>query len=93
MENEAAHKIQIHYCPRCKWLMRAAWYAQELLSTFHSDLAGVELTPSRDGGVFQISLNGVVIMDRRAEGFLTARAVKQKIRDAIDPGRGLGHID
>ena len=93
MENEAAHKIQIHYCPRCKWLMRAAWYAQELLSTFHSDLAGVELTPSRTGGVFQISLNGVVIMDRSAEGFLTARALKQKIRDAIDPDRGLGHID
>jgi len=27
-------RITITYCRQCQWLLRAAWMAQELLSTF-----------------------------------------------------------
>ena len=32
------NRIQIEYCTQCKWLMRAAWMAQELLTTFEQEL-------------------------------------------------------
>jgi len=27
-------RVEIEYCTQCRWLLRAAWMAQELLSTF-----------------------------------------------------------
>ncbi|TIP36311.1 MAG: selenoprotein, partial [Mesorhizobium sp.] len=30
--------IRITYCTQCQWLLRAGWMAQELLSTFGTDL-------------------------------------------------------
>ena len=27
------NRIEIEYCTQCRWLMRAAWIAQELLTT------------------------------------------------------------
>ncbi|MGL5495811.1 MAG: Rdx family protein, partial [Aeromonas sobria] len=27
-------RIEIRYCTLCRWMLRAAWLAQELLSTF-----------------------------------------------------------
>lgn len=91
--NETHPKVTIRYCPRCKWLIRASWYAQELLSTFSDDLAALSLVPSPEAGVFTITLDDGVIMDRRTDGFLEAKEVKRRIRDRIDPERGLGHID
>jgi predicted Rdx family selenoprotein len=61
----AAAGVEIEYCVGCRWMMRAAWTAQELLTTFASDkdeharlLGGVRLVPSRGagGGVFQVRL-------------------------------------
>ncbi len=34
----AKPEIVITYCTQCQWLLRAAWLAQELLSTFADDL-------------------------------------------------------
>ena len=31
-------RLEIHYCTQCRWLMRAAWMAQELLVTFETEL-------------------------------------------------------
>jgi selenoprotein W-related protein len=39
-------RIVIAYCTQCHWLLRAAWMAQELLSTFSADLGEVALAPS-----------------------------------------------
>ena len=91
--NKADLKVTIRYCPRCKWLIRAGWYAQELLSTFSDDLSEVSLVPSPTAGIFSIALNGELLMDRSADGFLEAKEVKRRVRDRIDPDRGLGHID
>jgi selenoprotein W-related protein len=43
------HKIEITYCTQCRWLLRAAWLAQELLTTFEQDLDGVTLKPGSSG--------------------------------------------
>ncbi|MES3037647.1 MAG: Rdx family protein, partial [Bdellovibrionota bacterium] len=33
--------IRITYCTQCSWMLRAAWMAQELLSTFGNGLGAV----------------------------------------------------
>lgn len=86
-------RIVIHYCTQCQWLLRAAWMAQELLSTFSTDLGEVALSPGT-GGVFRIDYEGDPIWDRVADGgFPDAKVLKQRVRDRLDPGRDLGHID
>ena len=55
--------ITLSYCTQCNWLLRTAWMAQELLSTFGQDIASVTLIPAT-GGLFQITLDGEVIWDR-----------------------------
>ena len=89
-----AHTITIRYCTLCNWMLRAGWMAQELLSTFGTDLAGgVTLIPDT-GGIFQIHCNGTLIWDRKTDGgFPDAKVLKQRVRDQIDPTRNLGHID
>jgi selenoprotein W-related protein len=91
--SRTAPRITITYCTQCQWLLRAAWMAQELLSTFGTDLAEVALIPGT-GGIFQITYNGALVWDRKADGgFPDAKLLKQRIRDRLDPGRHLGHID
>ena len=86
-------RIVIVYCTQCQWLLRAAWMAQELLSTFGGELGEVALMPGT-GGVFQISYDGHIIWDRKIDGgFPDARTLKQRVRDRLDPGRDLGHVD
>ncbi|MGK0309851.1 MAG: selenoprotein W-related protein [Lentimonas sp.] len=86
--------IEIEYCPGCRWLLRAAWTAQELLTTFEADLGAVTLRPSEAGGTFRVSLDGDCIWDRKEEGrFPEMKELKQRVRDQIDPERDLGHSD
>jgi selenoprotein W-related protein len=85
--------IEIEYCTQCRWLLRAAWLAQELLTTFEADLKAVSLMPGT-GGVFEVRLNKVVIFSRKAAGrFPESKELKQLIRDVIAPERDLGHSD
>ncbi len=85
--------VEITYCTQCRWLLRAAWLAQELLTTFEQDLYSVGLKPGT-GGIFEITLNGELIYSRKTEGrFPEAKEIKQLVRDRIDPERDLGHSD
>src|SRR5690606_6450550 len=85
--------LEIVYCTQCNWLLRAAWMAQEVLSTFSLELGAVTLVPGT-GGVFEIRLDGELVWDRRRDGgFPDARQLKQLLRDRVDPGRDLGHLD
>jgi len=87
-------QITIHYCPRCNWLLRSAWLAQELLTTFENDLEEVALKPSEQSGFFEIRLDRQVIWERKRDGgFPEAKVLKQRVRDTIDPNRSLGHSD
>jgi selenoprotein W-related protein len=86
-------EIVITYCTQCQWLLRAAWLAQELLSTFGDDLGKVSLVPGT-GGVFHIFCDDVQLWERKADGgFPEAKVLKQRVRDQIDPDRDLGHND
>ena len=86
-------KVVIFYCTQCNWLLRAAWMAQELLSTFGTDLDTVSLAP-RTGGQFRIEFGGEEIWERtRDGGFPDVKTLKQRVRDKLDPERDLGHID
>ena len=86
--------ITIEYCPKCGWLLRAAYMAQELLTTFTDDLKGVILQPSETGGIYTIYVNDKILFSRKEQGrFPDIKELKQKIRDIVDPGRPLGHSD
>jgi selenoprotein W-related protein len=88
-----APRLEIHYCTQCRWLLRAAWLAQEALSTFADELGEVALCPGT-GGVFRIELDGQLLWERvRDQGFPEASELKQRIRDVLDPARDLGHVD
>ena len=87
------YQIEIEYCTQCRWLLRAAWLAQELLSTFEADLKGVNLIPGT-GGVLEVRLNGAILFSRKTAGrFPESKELKQLIRDVIAPERDLGHSD
>lgn len=87
------HSIEITYCTQCRWLLRAAWLAQELLTTFEQDLASVALKPGSNG-IFEISVNQQLIFSRKEAGrFPEAKEVKQLVRNVIAPDRALGHSD
>jgi selenoprotein W-related protein len=87
------HRIEIHYCTQCRWLLRAAWVSQELLSTFDGDIEALTLKPGT-GGVFDITLDGEALWSRKVEGRMPEiTELKQRLRDRIDPARDLGHID
>ncbi len=74
-------RIAITYCTQCQWLLRAAWMAQELLSTFRDALGEVALVPG-SGGVFTIEVDARLIWDRtRDGGFPDVKTLKQRVRD------------
>jgi selenoprotein W-related protein len=87
------NSIEIHYCTQCRWLLRAAWMAQELLTTFEQEIGSLTLCPG-SGGVFEVIANGNSVWSRKASGrFPEITELKQRVRDVIAPGRDLGHID
>ncbi|NHO53281.1 SelT/SelW/SelH family protein [Acetobacter estunensis] len=89
----APHKVRIHYCTQCNWLLRSAWMAQELLQTFGTELAEVALCPDT-GGRFEISVDDVIVWERKRDsGFPGPKELKQRVRDVIAPERDLGHVD
>lgn len=91
--SQQKHRIRIIYCTQCRWLLRAGWTAQELLTTFTDELEEVALAPGT-GGIFDIYLNGKLIYSRKEEGgFPELKVLKQLIRDHISPEKSLGHSD
>jgi selenoprotein W-related protein len=86
--------ITVEYCPKCNWMLRAAYFAQEILSTFSDDVFSVNLQPSETAGKFSISINDEEIYDRKIEGgFPEIKELKQRLRDKINPDKNLGHSD
>lgn len=86
--------IEIEYCPKCGWMLRAAYMMQEILTTFSDDIYGCTLVPSEVAGRYQIRIDQVLIFDRKREGrFPEIKELKQLIRDIVNPTKGLGHSD
>ena len=87
------HRLEIQYCTQCRWLLRASWMAQELLSTFDGDIESLTLKPGT-GGVFDVRLDGEMLWSRKGEGrFPEITELKQLLSDRVAPARDLGHID
>jgi selenoprotein W-related protein len=86
-------RVEIEYCTQCRWLLRAAWMAQELLTTFEGEIGEVALVPGT-GGVFEIRVDGAPLWSRRERGrFPDVKELKQAVRDVVAPGKSLGHTD
>lgn len=86
-------RVEIRYCNQCRWMLRAAWYAQELLTTFEGVVGEVALIPGT-GGIFEVHCDGVRVWSRKEDGgFPDIRELKQRVRDCIAPGLSLGHSD
>lgn len=86
-------RIEIEYCTQCRWLLRAAWMAQELLTTFEQEIGEVALRPGT-GGVFEVRADGHTVWSRKDEGrFPDIKELKQRVRDRIAPEKALGHSD
>ncbi|MDX9740277.1 MAG: SelT/SelW/SelH family protein [Gammaproteobacteria bacterium] len=87
------HRIEIHYCTQCRWLLRSAWMAQELLTSFEGDITELVLKPGT-GGVFEIRVDGEMLWSRKEQGrFPEITELKRALRNRIAPDRPLGHID
>lgn len=86
-------QVTIAYCIQCNWLLRASWMAQELLSTFPEELGSVTLIPGTNA-IFEIKVGPDLVWERKRDGgFPDIRDLKQLVRDRVNPGRDLGHID
>ena len=86
-------RVEIEYCTQCRWMLRAAWMAQELLTTFEQEIGEVALIPGT-GGIFEVRAAGVRLWSRKEDGgFPQPKELKQRLRDVIAPGRDLGHSD
>ena len=97
LHNAPKPSVSISYCTGCRWLLRAAWYAQELLSTFETEINSISLIPCRPptkGGCFVIAVDNAVVWDRtEQQRFPKVTEIKQVLRDVIDPSKPLGHSD
>lgn len=87
------NKIEIKYCSKCRWLLRASWMAQEVLSTFEEEVDELSLLPGT-GGIFEITVNDQLIWSRKEMGeFPEIAELKKLVRDIVAPDRNLGCID
>ncbi len=94
MSEKSKPQITITYCPRCNWLPRSAWMAQEILGTFDGEVGEVTLAPSDVAGHFEIRIDDGLLWCRKADGgFPGVKELKQRVRNRVAPGRDLGHVD
>ena len=86
-------RIEIEYCTQCRWLLRAGWTAQELLTTFEVEAAEVALVPG-SAGIFEVRVDGHTVWSRKERGrFPELAELKQLVRDRVAPGKDLGHSE
>ncbi len=87
----APPRVEIRYCTQCRFMLRAAYLAQELLTSFEKELGEVALVPS-SGGIFEVTLDGETLAtNRETKRLPEAGEVKRLLRDRIAPERSIGH--
>ena len=86
-------RVEIEYCTQCRWLLRAAWMAQEILTTFEAEIGEVALVPGK-GGIFEVRAEGQLVWSRHErKRFPEIKELKQAVRNVVAPGKSLGHAD
>ncbi|CAM9441768.1 unnamed protein product, partial [Chrysoparadoxa australica] len=88
-------RVEIEYCIGCRWMLRSAWLAQELLSTFEAEIGEVALQPSALAGTFEVRVEGAYVFKAEKGGAhsCSMQALKQRVRDVISPEKELGHSE
>jgi predicted Rdx family selenoprotein len=77
----ALPRVAITYCTQCRWLLRAAYFGQELLSTFGNQIGEIALIPAT-GGLFTVELVSSTWLWRAGGSWLT-----QLLRRTYHPRR------
>ncbi|HEY6556783.1 MAG TPA: Rdx family protein [Polyangiaceae bacterium] len=77
----ASPRLEIIYCTRCRWLLRATWFAQELLTTFETELGEVALVPGT-GGIFEVRLDGELLWSRAERRRAPALSIRESSSNA-----------
>jgi selenoprotein W-related protein len=86
-------RLEVEYCSRCGFMLRAAWVAQELLRSFEDDLGEVALKPG-SGGIFAVRVGDALLFSNKAEGrFPEIKELKQRVAQAIGSDKRFGHQD
>jgi selenoprotein W-related protein len=76
-------RVEIEYCRRSGYMLRAAWMAQELLKSFEAELGEVALRPSGDGH-FIVRVNGALVFSNQEAGrYPEAKELRELVRNAI----------
>jgi len=93
MVNSVKNSVEIYYCTKCRWLLRATWMAQELLTTFTEEISTLTLHPS-SGGIFEVLANDKLVWSLKDKGrFPEITELKRLVRDHIARDKSLGHAD
>ena len=67
--------------------------AQELLTTFDTEIDELTLQPG-SGGIFEVIVNDNLVWSRKDAGrFPEITELKQLVRDVLAPEKDLGHAD
>ena len=100
--------VAIRYCEGSGYLLRAAYYGQELLTTFcDGELDAISLQPikneNENDGAFSVQLltrdeantvKTLVLWDKLvSENFPQVKELKRMIRDVVTPEKDLGHSE
>lgn len=86
-------RLEVEYCTRCGFMLRAAWVAQELLKSFEDELNEVALKPG-GGGIFAVRAGDALLYSNKAEGrFPEIKELKQRVALAIGSDKRFGHQD
>ncbi|KAI9789870.1 MAG: hypothetical protein M1835_001379 [Candelina submexicana] len=73
-------RVTVNFCVQCKWMLRAAYFAQELLSTFSTGLGEVALVPGT-GGIFTVEITHETSTTTAANGEITTHWRNQILWD------------
>ncbi|OCK82148.1 hypothetical protein K432DRAFT_232201 [Lepidopterella palustris CBS 459.81] len=74
-------RIAITYCTQCRWMLRAAYFAQELLTTFSTTIGEVALVPA-SGGLFTVELTYVASSGLN-DGAVDAKQAEAEVKKVL----------
>lgn len=78
--------LAIAYCTGCRWMLRAAYYSQEVLQDLSSEISSVTLVPCKvPAGTFSVICDTEVIWDRKEKSsFPESNELKHLLLEQLD---------
>ncbi|KAF4121209.1 Rdx family [Geosmithia morbida] len=86
-------RVTIQFCTQCKWMLRAAYVALQP-STGGTFIVTIDTADTTAATNTTNTIRSTLLWDRRNDGgFPETKELKRRVRDVIEPGRHLGHVD